>query len=101
MLSVVISNCRRFPTSCGLRHGVHAYRDGGCAILGGMENAHASPEHTAANDEMVQEFSKRIGIPLCKKRLRFDDNISLELDGYSETPLVLCEASACVTKPKG
>jgi hypothetical protein len=70
-------------------------------LLASMGNAHASPEHTAANDEMVQEFSKRIEILLSKKGLTFEDGVSVEFDGYSETPLVLCEASACVSKPKG
>jgi hypothetical protein len=41
-------------------------------------------------------LSKELGVELVKKRLRVDADSSLELDGYAQSPLVLCEAWAHV-----
>ncbi len=60
-----------------------------------------SSEQQVAERWLIHALSEELGIDLAKRKLRLDDDSSLELDGYSETPLILCEAWAHVGPVKG
>jgi len=45
-------------------------------------------------------LSKKFGITLSKKRWPLDEGGWVEIDGYSQSPLVLCEAWAHIGEPK-
>ncbi len=60
-----------------------------------------SSEQQSAERWLLDALSKDLGVELAKKKLRVDEDSSLELDGYAENPLVLCEAWAHVGTVKG
>ncbi len=49
---------------------------------------------------LVDSLSRRLGVTLTKKRFPLDRGGWIELDGYYESPLVLCEAWAHIGPPK-
>ena len=60
-----------------------------------------SSEQRAAEQWLVDALSQDLGVVLTKKKLQLDDDSSLELDGFAESPLILCEAWAHVGTVKG
>jgi hypothetical protein len=59
-----------------------------------------SREQQEAEKWLIGRLSKQLGIYLARKRLYPIGRSWLELDGYSENPLILCEAWAHVGRPK-
>lgn len=59
-----------------------------------------SKEQKEAESWLVNQLSKNLGIKLEKRRLCLDGGSWVELDGLSESPLVLCEAWAHIGTPK-
>lgn len=56
-----------------------------------------------AEPEMISRFSKHRGVTLVSKSLRFNiegNQISVQIDGYSENPPYLCEAWSGCKRPK-
>ena len=60
-----------------------------------------SSDQRAAEQWLVDALSQDLGVVLTKKKLQLDDDSSLELDGFAESPLILCEAWAHVGTVKG
>ncbi len=54
-----------------------------------------------AEVEMIQELGKEINCALTKEPIQVDNQKFLEIDGYSESAHVLCEAYAHIGKLKG
>jgi hypothetical protein len=59
-----------------------------------------SKEQQRAEAWLIQREAERIGANLVKKRLSCGDGSWLELDGFCDSPSVLCEAWAHVGSPK-
>jgi len=59
-----------------------------------------SREQQEAERWLIDRLSEQLGVYLSKKRLFPVGRSWLELDGYSENPLILCEAWAHVGPPK-
>ena len=59
-----------------------------------------SQEQQEAEKWLIDCLSKQLGVCLAKKRLNPIGRSWLELDGYSENPLIVCEAWAHVGPPK-
>lgn len=59
-----------------------------------------SQEQQEAERWLIDCLSKQLGVCLAKKRLNPIGKSWLELDGYSENPLIVCEAWAHVGPPK-
>lgn len=49
---------------------------------------------------LISAFSKKLGLQLVKKRKYLSNGGWIELDGFSESPIVLCEAWAHIGKVK-
>ena len=60
-----------------------------------------SAEQRKAGDWLLQQISERLGVPLTSKRIPLDGGSYVELDGFSESPTVLCEIWAHIGPPKG
>ena len=60
-----------------------------------------SSEQQSAERWLLDALSQELGAELAKKKLPVDEDSSLQLDGYAETPLILCEAWAHVGAVKG
>ncbi len=59
-----------------------------------------SIEQREAELLLIAALGERLGIKLCKHRLKLPEGGWLEIDGMCEVPLVLCEAWAHHGKPK-
>jgi hypothetical protein len=59
-----------------------------------------SSEQQAAEQWLLGALSGKLGVRLTKKRWRLDGGSWTELDGFAESPLILCEAWAHVGPPK-
>jgi len=60
----------------------------------------SSLEQQEAEDLMIGLLGKTLGVPLVKKRFDLPAGGWLEIDGYCESPRILCEAWAHIGKPK-
>lgn len=59
-----------------------------------------SSEQREVEEWLVAALSKKLGITLSKKRWPLDEGSWIEIDGYSQSPLVLCEAWAHIGASK-
>lgn len=59
-----------------------------------------SSEQRSAEPEMLARLGARLGIAFGGRRYPTPDGARIEIDGVSETPLVLCEAYAHQGSPK-
>lgn len=59
-----------------------------------------SLEQQEAEDLMIGLLGKTLGAPLAKKRFELPAGGWLEIDGYCESPRILCEAWAHIGRPK-
>jgi len=59
-----------------------------------------SSEQQQVEEWLVSQLSDEIGVPLKKQRMYPVGRSWLEVDGYHENPLVLCEAWAHIGRPK-
>ena len=59
-----------------------------------------SSEQQAAERWLLDALSKKLGVKLAKKRWQLGGRSWTELDGFAESPLILCEAWAHVGAPK-
>lgn len=57
-------------------------------------------EQRNAEKWMINAFSKKLGVTLTKKKWDLEKGSWIELDGYCESPLILCEAWAHIGSPK-
>jgi hypothetical protein len=67
-------------------------------------NAETAPgnslEQQEAEDLIISLLGKTLGVALVKKRFELPSGGWLEIDGYCESPRILCEAWAHIGKPK-
>jgi hypothetical protein len=61
----------------------------------------SSNEQRAAGIALVNALSDHLGITLESKVLELGGNCTIQIDGYSDEPPVICEAWAHIGKPKG
>ena len=61
----------------------------------------SSNEQQAVGIALVNALSDHLGIPLESKVLELGGDCSIQIDGYSDEPPVICEAWAHIGKPKG
>jgi len=59
-----------------------------------------SSEQREAETWLVDCLSKKLGVTLTKRKIPIDGGSWIELDGFCESPLVLCEAWAHIGPPK-
>ena len=59
-----------------------------------------SSEQREAENMLLSELSNKLGITLTKKKLGLDRGSWIEIDGFCESPLILCEAWAHIGSPK-
>ena len=59
-----------------------------------------SSEQREAEIWLLRELSNKLGITLTKKKLGVDKGSWIEMDGFCESPLILCEAWAHIGSPK-
>ena len=59
-----------------------------------------SSEQREAENRLLSELSNELGITLTKKKLGLDRGSWIEIDGFCESPLILCEAWAHIGSPK-
>ena len=60
-----------------------------------------SSEQQEAENWLLDCLSRHLGVTLTKKRFSLDEGGWIELDGFCESPLVLCEVWAHIGPPKG
>ena len=60
-----------------------------------------SAEQREAEGWLLDELSKKLDVTLTKKRIELREGSWLELDGYCESPLVLCEVYAHIGSLRG
>jgi hypothetical protein len=61
----------------------------------------SSNEQQEAGIVLVNALSDHLGIPLESKVLELGGDCTVQIDGYSDEPPVICEAWAHIGKPKG
>ena len=59
-----------------------------------------SSEQRDAEEELLKELSKELGVNLTKKKFSLNGGSWIEVDGFCKDPLVLCEAWAHIGPPK-
>jgi len=59
-----------------------------------------SSEQQETEQWLVDALSKKLGVTLTKKRWFLGEGSWIELDGFCESPMVLCEAWAHIGPPK-
>jgi len=59
-----------------------------------------SSEQRKAEEWLVNALSKKLGVGLTKGKWFLDGGSGIELDGFCESPMVLCEAWAHIGPPK-
>jgi len=59
-----------------------------------------SSEQREAEEWLLKELSKELGVNLTKKKFSLDGGTWIEVDGFCKDPLVLCEAWAHIGPPK-
>jgi len=59
-----------------------------------------SSEQRKAEEWLVNALSKKLGVPLTKRKWFLDGGSWIELDGFCESPMILCEAWAHIGPPK-
>jgi hypothetical protein len=60
-----------------------------------------SSEHERAGSVLVDSLSRELGVPLKNETLKLREGCSVQIDGYSMDPPVLCEAWGHMGRPKG
>ena len=60
-----------------------------------------SSEQQNAEKWLLDELSEKRGIKLIKKRFDLEGARQIELDGFCESPLILCEAWSHIGRPVG
>ena len=65
------------------------------------ESAGDSSEQQNAEEWLLNELSKELGFKLIKKRFDLEGARQIELDGFCESPLILCEAWSHIGRPVG
>jgi hypothetical protein len=65
------------------------------------ESAGDSSEQQNAEKWLLNELSKERGLKLIKKRFDLEGARQIELDGFCESPLILCEAWSHIGRPVG
>ncbi len=60
-----------------------------------------SSEQREAERWLLSALSKKLGVTLKKKRMELGEGSWLELDGYSESPTILCEVYAHIGSLRG
>jgi len=53
-----------------------------------------------AEEWMINALSEKLGVKLTKRKLLLEGGSWIELDGYCESPIILCEAWAHIGSPK-
>jgi hypothetical protein len=66
-----------------------------------VSHSSSSNEQQAAEIALVSALSDHLGIPLESKVLKLGGDCTIQIDGYSAEPPVICEAWAHIGKPKG
>lgn len=64
------------------------------------ESAGDSGEQREAEKWLLDALSKKLGVTLVKKRWQLGEGSWIELDGFCELPMILCEAWAHIGPPK-
>jgi hypothetical protein len=64
------------------------------------ELAGDSSEQRKAEEWLVNALSKKLGVALTKRKWFLDGGSWIELDGFCESPMILCEAWAHIGPPK-
>ena len=59
-----------------------------------------STEQQEAEEWLIDSFSKKLGTKLTKRRFSLQEGSWIEVDGFCESPLILCEAWAHIGPPK-
>lgn len=59
-----------------------------------------STEQREAEKCLVDNFSKKVGVKLTKRRFLLQEGSWVEVDGFCQSPLILCEAWAHIGAPK-
>lgn len=59
-----------------------------------------SSEQQEAEEWLVEALSKKLGVTLSKKAWSLDEGSWIEVDGFCESPMILCEAWAHVGRVK-
>jgi len=59
-----------------------------------------SSEQQEVEEWLVDALSKKLGVTLSKKTWSLDGGSWIELDGFCESPMILCEAWAHIGPPK-
>lgn len=63
------------------------------------------PGHSTEQQEtekwLISHFSKKLGATLTRRRFPLGEGSWVEIDGFCESPLILCEAWAHIGPPKG
>jgi hypothetical protein len=65
------------------------------------ESAGDSSEQQNAEEWLLNELSKELGLKLIKQKFDLEGARQIELDGFCESPLVLCEAWSHIGPPVG
>jgi len=65
------------------------------------ESAGDSSEQQNAEEWLLNELSEKRRIKLIKKRFDLEGARQIELDGFCESPLILCEAWSHIGRPVG
>lgn len=60
-----------------------------------------STEQQEAEEWLVGHLAKKLGVKLMKRKFLLQEGSWVEIDGFCESPLVLCEAWAHIGPPKG
>ena len=64
-------------------------------------NPSTSREQREAGMVLTNALSSSLGVKLKEKQLRLEGGATVEIDGYSDEPPILCEAWAHYGEPKG
>lgn len=59
-----------------------------------------SSEQRQAEEWMIRALSEKLGVKLTKRKWSLEGGSWIELDGYFESPTILCEAWAHIGSPK-
>ena len=65
------------------------------------KSAGDSSEQQEAEKWLLSELSKELGFKLIKKKFDLEGERQIELDGFCESPLILCEAWSRIGTPRG
>jgi hypothetical protein len=66
-----------------------------------MKSPGGSNEQIKAEKWLFDELSKELGVKLIKQKFDLEGERPIELDGFCEYPLILCEAWSYIGSPRG